>query len=387
VKRNLIAAAVLGTMAGAASSQTTMNNVTFFGLVDVNISHFSSGDNSNPISASNPTGAGRVPSRTAMMDGTQNGLNGSRWGVRTAEPITGDLTVGAWLESGFDLSQGSSFQQGRLFGRQAFVYVNSKTWGDLRLGRQYVFADNIIPQGNPFANALLFNPTTSVTNNGRNVATMLDSPRADNVIQYKTPEIAGFWAGVQYAPHENTAPNTFGAFDSFYGFAAAYNKAPLFLGVSYEYNHQRSSDDDVNKSLSFAAKWDFGFARLMGNYQKADDLAVTANGHTGTQLTQLVVGQGNRTITTTDQDSYSVGAELPWQAFTFGVSYVRVKYEGTPSAAGLPSSYTFGKSVAGVKYDMSKRTFLYFDFSIANGDLKDYIVEDKVVQAGIQHRF
>ena len=123
----------------------------------------------------------------------------------------------------------------------------------------------------------------------------------------------------------------------------------------------------------------------MGNYQKVDDMAVTANGHTGTQLTQLVVGQGAR-ITTTNQDGYLV-APIPWQAFTFGIAYTRIKYEGTPSAAGLPSSYTLGKSVAGVKYDLSRRTFLYADFSFANGDLSDYISQEKQYQMGIQHRF
>ena len=383
MRKNLIAVAVLAAVAPLAGAQTTMGNVTIFGLLDVNVTHYSGGSNSNAA------GTGAVPSRTAMEDGTVNGLNGSRWGVRVAEPISGDVTVGAWLESGFLTDTGQSAQQGRLFGRQAFVYVNSKTWGELRMGRQYVFADEILPPGNPFANALLFNPTTGVTNNGRSVATMIDAPRADNVIRYRTPDFAGFWAGAMFAPHEN-ATATFGGqspVDSYYGFAAAYNKTPLFLGVAYEYNDQRSTGNEINKSLSLSAKWDFGFARLMGNYQKVDDMAVSANGHAGNQLLNRVIGQGSRTITLQNQDGYLVGAEIPWQAFTFGLGYTRIKYEGTPSAAGLPSSYTLGKSVAGVKYDLSRRTFLYADFSFANGDLSDYISQEKQYQMGIQHRF
>ena len=300
-----------------------------------------------------------------MEDGTVNGLNGSRWGVRTAEPITSDLTVGAWLESGFGVDTGGSFQGGRLFGRQAFAYVNSKTWGDLRLGRQYVFADNILPPGNPFNNALLFNPTTSVTNNGRSVATMLDAPRADNVVQYKTPDLNGFWAGAQWAPHENAT----GPVDSFYGFAAAYAKQQTFFGVSYEYNDQRSTGSKVNKSLSFGGRFDFGLFRLMGNYQTVDDLAISNNGHAGGQLTNLIIGQGTRTITARDQSGYLIGAEIPFRAATFGIGYTRMEYEGTPSAAGLPDSYTLGKIVFGVKYDLSRRTFLYSTVSMADGDL------------------
>jgi general bacterial porin, GBP family len=214
------------------------------------------------------------------------------------------------------------------------------------------------------------------------VATMIDQPRADNVIQYKTPDFSGFWAGLQFAPHENVTGN-----DNFYGVAAAYTKAPIWVGASYEWNKQRSTGNDINKSLSLAAKYDFGFARIMGNYQKVDDMAITGNGHTGGQLTNLVIGQGPRTITLQNQDGYLVGAEIPWRAFTFGIAYTRVEYEGTPSAAGLPSSYTLGKSVAGAKYDLSKRTFLYADFSFANGDLSDYISQEKQYQVGIQHRF
>jgi predicted porin len=236
---------------------------------------------------------------------------------------------------------------------------------------------------------MLYNPTTNVTNNGRNVATMLDAPRADNVVRYRTPEFNGFWAGAMFAPHENASATVTNQspVDSYYGFAGVYNKGPLFLGVAYEYNDQRSTGNEINKSLSLSGKWDFGFARLMGNYQKVDDMALSANGHAGGQLTNLIIGQGANTITLQNQDGYLLGAEIPWQAFTFGVAYTRMKYEGTPSAAGLPSSYTLGKSAAGFKYELSKRTYLYSDFSIANGDLKDYISQQKLVQLGMGHRF
>ena len=376
MKRNLIAVAVLGSMAGTASAQTSMNNVTFFGLLDVNVTHYKGGSNSNAA------GTGSVPSRTAMEDGTVNGLNGSRWGVRTAEPITSDVTVGAWLESGFGVDTGGSFQGGRLFGRQAFGYVNSKTWGDLRLGRQYVFADNILPPGNPFNNALLFNPTTSVTNNGRSVATMIDAPRADNVVQYKTPDLNGFWPGrnlrrTRMAPGRSTVST------------ASRPPTPSSRPSSAFPTSTTTSARPATRSTSRcrSAGVRLRSFRLMGNYQTVDNLAISNNGHAGGQLTNLVIGQGSRTITARDQDGYLIGAEIPFRAATFGVGYTRMEYEGTPSAAGLPDSYTLGKSVFGVKYDLSRRTFLYSTISLADGDLSDYISQDKQFQVGMQHRF
>lgn len=371
MKKSHLALSLLAAFAGTAAAQS---NVTLFGLIDVNVTHYTAGDNSNAA------GTGKALSRTAMEDGTTNGLNGSRWGIRTVEDLGGGWSAGAWLESGFDVSQGTSNQGGRLFGRQAFLFVNSNTLGSLRLGRQYVLADEIIPNGNPYRNALTFNPTTNVVNNGRNVATMLDAPRADNVVRYRTPDWAGFWGAVLWAPHENVN-------DTYTGYGVGYAKGPINLGLSYEENKQRVGGAKVNKSISFGGNYDFKFLRLMANYQTVDDLAISPNGHTGGQLTQLVIGQGPRTITANEQKGYAIGAEIPVGAFLFGVQYTEMDYDGTPSAAGLPSSYNLGKFSVGVKYDLSRRTFLYSSASMATGDLNDYITADKQYQVGIQHRF
>ena len=142
-----------------------------------------------------------------------------------AEDLGAGWLVGGVLESGFDVSQGSSFQGGRLFGRQAYLFLDSKTLGNLRLGRQYVLSDSLLGYGAPFGTGmgLLGNPSTSVNSNGRNVATMLNPSRADNVVQYTTPNFAGFTGALQYAPDENTA-------DDFFGAAVNYNRGPSTSG-------------------------------------------------------------------------------------------------------------------------------------------------------------
>jgi predicted porin len=199
-------------------------------------------------------------------------------------------------------------------------------------------------------------------------------------VQYRTPDLAGFWGAVQWAPDENVN-------DEFTGFGGGYAKGPLTLGLSYESNKQRVGGDRVNKSWSFGGNFDFKFARLLVNYQMVDDLAISPNGHAGGQLTNLVIGQGPRTITATEQSGYAVGAEIPFGAATFGLMYTEMEYEGTPSAAGLPSSYTLGKFALGVSYAMSRRSFLYAAASLASGDLSDYISQEGVYQVGVQHRF
>ncbi len=380
MKKSHLALALLATFAGTAAAQS---NVTLFGLVDVNITHYTAGDNSNAISTANPTGAGKAPSRTAMEDGTTNGMNGSRWGIRVTEELGGGWSAGTLLESGFDLSQGSSFQGGRLFGRQAFLFVNSTTLGNLRLGRQYVLSDNLLGYGAPFGTGmgLLGNPSTGVVNNGRSVATILNPSRADNVVQYTTPNFAGFTGAIQYAPDENT-------FDDFYGVAVNYNRGPINVGVSYEWNKQRlAPNDKVNKTLSVGANYDFGFLKLLAAYQKVDDLRVSLNGIAG-GVSQRLVGQGAQTLTINDQDAWVAGVEVPIGKITrVALLYTTIDYDGAPTAAGQPSSYSLGKTALELKHDLSRRTFLYAGVSQASGDLSDHITAYRQYQVGFQHRF
>ena len=83
---NLSLAACAALLAAAPAAQA-QSSVTLFTLVDVNVSHYSAGSRS---------GAG---SMTAMNDGTTNGLNGSRWGIRTVEDLGGGLKAGVLLEN------------------------------------------------------------------------------------------------------------------------------------------------------------------------------------------------------------------------------------------------------------------------------------------------
>jgi predicted porin len=227
----------------------------------------------------------------------------------------------------------------------------------------------------------LGNPSTSVNNNGRNVATILNPSRADNVVQYTTPNFAGFTGALQYAPDENTA-------DDFFGAAVNYNRGPVNVGVSYEWNKQRlSPNDQVNKTLSVGANYDFGFLKLLAAYQQVSDLRVSANGIAG-GVAQRLVGEGARTLTIDDQDAWVAGVEVPIGKITrVALLYTTIDYEGVPTTAGQPSSYSLGKTALELKHDLSRRTFLYAAVSQASGDLSDFITAYRQYQIGFQHRF
>ena len=288
-----------------------------------------------------------------MEDGTTNGLNGSRWGIRMAEDLGAGWLVGGVLESGFDVSQGTSFQGGRLFGRQAFLLGLE----DLRqpsarpsvcalrqparLRRAIRDRDGTIGQPEHVGEQ----QRAKCRNDAEPVACRQCSAVHD-------AELRRLYGALQYAPDENTA-------DDFFGAAVNYNRGPVNVGVSYRWNKQRlSPNDQVNKTLSVGANYDFGFLKLLAAYQQVSDLRVSANGIAG-GVAQRLVGEGARTLTIDDQDAWVAGVEVPIGKITrVALLYTTIDYEGVPTTAGQPSSYSLGKTALELKHDLSRRTFL-----------------------------
>lgn len=360
MKRILTLSAVMLAICGSASAQST---VTLYGLVDLSVNNTRSGEK-----------VGGDRSTWAMNDGTVNGLNGSRWGVRVNEELGNGLKAGAVLESGILADSGTAAQGGRAFGRQAFLSLNSASLGEVRLGRQYIFEDGVMGLSNPFGNALTLNPGTGVTNMTKALPMWLNAPRADNVAQYVTPTFAGFNAGVQVAPGEGTA-------DRFHGLKLGYAQGPVSAGLSYEWNKARTTGDKVNKSLTFGANYNFGTFKLLGGFQSNKDLAANS-GNGAFVVTAAPVVTGSSTFTVTKLTGYTFGVEVPVGQFLLGTNFTKVKYE---SATG--TSDNLGKFAVGARYSLSKNTYLFTSASLATGGLKDYISQQRVVQGGMRMAF
>jgi GBP family porin len=356
LKTSLLAAAVLlatGTTAQAQSS------VTLYGLLDLAVNHYKAGSAS---------GAGNV---WKMNDGTVNGLNGSRWGVRVSEDLGGGLKANAVLESGLAADTGALGQGGLAFGRQVFVGLSHTALGELRLGRQYVLSDSVMGLTNPFGNALVNNQGTASTNAGRNLPFWLNAPRANNVVQLATNNLGGFTGTLQVAPGEGTA-------DRFHGVKLGFGRGAFNIAASYEWNESRATGADTNKSLTLGANYNFGAFKLLGGVQMNADLATGAGNGAFIGNNLIVTGPAG-SFTADESNGYSVGVEVPSGAFTFGLNHSGVKYE---NAAG--SNATLGKAAAAVRYGLSKSTFLYTGVSFSTGDLKDHIAENRVFQAGLR---
>jgi GBP family porin len=362
MKTSTIAAAALLASTAAVQAQTSTSSVTLYGLVDINISQYKAGDKAGGQSI------------TKMNDGVVNGLNGSRWGIRVNEDLGGGLRASVVLEAGLNADNGTLGQGGLAFGRQAFIALGSASAGELRLGRQYILEDSVMGLTNPFGNAAVNNQGTGVTNLGKALPFWLNAPRANNIVQYQTPTLGGFYAAAQVAPGEATA-------DRFHGVKLALAQGAANVALSYEWNKSRATGDNTNKSLTVGANYNFGPVKLLGGIQRDSELTTTA-GNGAFTGTSLAVTSGGGTFTASKINGYTLGVEIPVGFMTWGINYSGVKYE---SATG--QSATLGKAAATGRYGLSKNTYLYAGVSLATGDLKDYITEERVIQAGIRMAF
>ncbi|CAB5282003.1 porin [Burkholderia multivorans] len=201
---------------GAAGAAQAQSSVTLYGVIDTSIA-WVHGNN------------GQANNSWQMLSGN---LQGSRWGLKGAEDLGGGLKAIFQLENGFDPGTGHLNQGGRMFGRQAYVGLESKQYGTLTLGRQYdplvdlvqaVTADNYF--GTTFA-------TPGDVDNNDN------SLRVSNAIKYTSPVFAGLQFEAMYglsgiAGHPGQG-QTWAA-------AAAYNNGPIGVAAGYFYANNPST--------------------------------------------------------------------------------------------------------------------------------------------------
>lgn len=117
LKETLLSIALLCWVMPAAAQ----NSLTLYGIIDTGVEYIShAGPASDALI--------RMPSTTGSLP--------SRWGLRGNEDLGGGAKIVFVLENGFAPSTGALGQGGRLFGRQAWVGLDSP-FGTLSFGRQY----------------------------------------------------------------------------------------------------------------------------------------------------------------------------------------------------------------------------------------------------------
>jgi predicted porin len=336
MKKSLLALAVLGAFAGAASAQT---NVSIYGIADAGISRFDNG----------------VAKSTRLDSGAQSG---SRIGFTGSEDLGGGLSAIFTLENGFSIDDGTMGQGGRLFGRQAFVGLRGG-FGAVKFGRQYNPIRPALESIDPFGFGLAGNISNVFNPYGE---------RADNTINYSTPNLNGFSGQLAYSLGEVAGSSSTGRQ---IGASAGYANGPINVVLAHHNQNLVTGvvDNGNAKTTLLGGTYDFGVAKAHAAYalNKGD----TAAGVDNVDSRDMMVGV-----------SAPVGA-----AGTVMASYIRRNDE-------LVANRDANQWALGYTHSLSKRTNLYTSYARVKNDAASTLGsaaaagrDPSIFNVGIRHKF
>lgn len=383
MKKKLLAVTVSSTFAIVAHAQST---VTLYGLIDTGITY-----TNNQSGKSN-------------WQETSANIQGSRWGVRGAEDLGGDLKAIFTLENGYNLTNGALGQNGRMFGRQAFVGLSSGRFGTVTIGRQY---DSVVDYLAPMS-------LTGTALGGTYFAHPYDNDNLDNAlrinnaVKYASNNFGGLKFGALYGFSNSTAF----ANNRAYSFGASYNYGGLNVAAGYlQFNNDinalalgATAPGAQTGTYTFAAGTQRTFG---GGASYTFGPATAAFVYTQTNLSSTLGGGVSPAQSGTAQGLAFRADSARFQNFEGNIRYVL-----TP-AITLAGSYSYTRSNFGggvnpnfnqvnlyTDYLLSKRTDLYligeYQHVSSNPVVTAYLNglssasstrSQVAVSAGIRHRF
>lgn len=353
MKKTIFGAALLAT----ASAACAQSSVTIFGVLDARVAF----------------GRGSLADATQL---TSSGANTSRLGFRGTEDLGGGLAASFWLEAAVNNDNGTGGAsninnqasggapagtnggQGLTFARRSTVSLTHSTWGELRLGRDYV------PQYlnllfDPFGNVGVGVPLTLSS-----IITGVTSTRASNGIAYFLPSgLGGLYGTVQYYMGENARNGAVTEDDgNGGGVRLGYVNGPFDVAVATGRTEYAAGD---TRQTNIGGSWNFNVAKAA-----------------------LVIGRDRRG--TLRGRSWELAGAAP-----AGVGEVKLAFSGyRTDAAGNPESR---KVALGYVHHLSKRTALYTTWARAensggaaaslNGSTTAANASSSGLDLGIRHSF
>jgi predicted porin len=316
MKKSLIALAVMAA-AGAASAQSS---VTLFGIVDAAISRYEVKGGQHNTVLSN------------------SGYNSSRLGFRGTEDLGGGLSASFWLEGALTNDDGNA--SGFNFRRRSTVSL-AGGWGELRLGRDYVPTFWNMTVFDPFGtNGVGTQIGHKIRGTAANIGLASTVPavdkyvRSDNTIAYfLPPNLGGFYGQVTYAFDETASGATPKDVGRYAGARLGFGSGPFNVAVAYARTEgaETAANPDV-RNWNIGGQWDFGVAKLLGVYDRANYEAAT----------------GEATL-----KSWTIGTLVPVGAGEIRASFGRAKQD---TAGADP---TVNQWAIGYVHNLSKRTAVY----------------------------
>lgn len=341
-KKNLVAAAALLAIAGAAQA-----DVKLYGSLDIG---FGSLEQAHTKGTSERT--------TAVNAGN---MMTSYIGFAGSEDLGGGLKAEFALESFLAPDTGKTLPNmastGGFWGRGSFVALNGN-FGKVALGQ---YDNPLFTAGytyNPFGSSMLLSPTMRHYYGVYGSAMTLGFDTGwVNSVTYESPTVQGFNAIAQYAAKESTASSD----KNSYALAGAYNNGPISAMLTYAHAGKTTANSAYlanQKVWNLGASYDLGAAKLFGQYTNVKDSTFDA---------KSVI--------------YQLGVSVPLSE----KASLLASYGANKQTDNATSAKATDRVLSlGVDYFLSKRTDVYVAFS--NNTQTD-LSSGQTFVAGIKHAF
>ncbi len=339
MKKSLLALAVLGAFAGAASAQSS---VTVYGIVDMGLT---------------TQDTGRTAGNDRQTGITSGNQSASRIGFKGTEDLGNGLKANFVLEGGFKADDGTATAG---FDRVSTVGL-SGGFGAVNMGRQTTAMKDGYDQIDPFGDGGTIAPISKVFFNNA-----LGNGRINNSIKYSSNSFSGFNFVADYGFGETVGST---GNQSQFGLGVGYVNGPL--NVQFGYNSKDNTGGAVTTGDTTAtflgATYNFNVVKLHAAY-----------GDTKTD---------NNNVDSNKFRNYMLGVSAPVGAAgnimaSYTVNDNRLTNNADTKVAGI--MYT---------YNLSKRTNLYTGYSKTSNDAgakintTDLDASGSIFAVGVRHKF
>ena len=285
-----------------------------------------------------------------------NSLSASFVGARASYGFDNGLTVGVNLETFIrfeELDYGRN-DQDPFLSRNNFASLQHNDYGLVRLGRMQTPLFETSTRFNAFGNSTGFSPALRQIFLSGNLESIDGDFYWDRAVSYKTPQFEN--VGVQ--GHLMYAQGSGDDRGDYFGGSVVYSRGLLGLSVVAQHVHVNNGiDDEIDEmTLQVGGAYNFGVARLFGQYTHVDDKGNDIKSKLGTIGVSVPLGPG--TVLAQVARSTSKGPAVDRKHTTTSLGYV-YNYEGIADFYVLAmddrvSNQTRGVSyAAGVRYQFS----------------------------------
>lgn len=356
MKKTSLTLALLGAFAGSAFAA----DVAVYGVVDYGMQY-----------VHQDLGGSAYDTDTFQM---KSGMNsGSRFGLKGSEDLGNGVKVGFVLENGFAADDGTLDNNGRLFGRESQLFVETD-YGTVSFGRVGKLISALGSYGLMGKFSVFSGGWGSYT--GGKFFHVADWGRMDNTITYRSPSVYGFQFNAQYSFQGDTKEvhglgtpvENKGSTDRIAQVAMTYGIGDLNILLAGEWNQWsnlprgangtstdwREQKDGYNAILGVT--YDFAVAKVYATGEYSKHMRVKASDNKTVMGFAGAFGNWINNTGYVEGSAATLGADIP--AFG-GLFKVDAGYRYGECVVNDKNDYEQWALGVGYQYSLSKRTSVY----------------------------